>query len=158
MALDIKTLRTGSTVLYKGERVEVWSIEKECGCYGITVHNKAKKYEDNMFHSSKEPYLIQTGVKRLDPIPITEELLRELGFEYGTDWNRYSRKYYLGKNDVGEDTYYEIIMNRWNDKWIISIFHYYIICETILLSSVKYLHELEQFVFMTCKTELISNN
>lgn len=149
MGLDIKTLRIGSSVLYKGERVEVWSIEKECGCYGITVHNKAKKYEDNMFHSSKDPYLIQTGVKRLDPIPITEELLRELGFsDAHENITTYTKK-------IGEHFIYLIKING-EETYDLSIIHNNGIRNVAM--EVKYLHELEQFVFMTCKTELISNN
>lgn len=150
MGLDIRELRIGSHVLYNGERVEVWSIEKECGCYGITVHNKAKKYEDNMFHSSKEPYLIQTGVERLKPIPITEELLTELGFEKSTD-NIIGVPIFA--KTMENDFHIEVKKFHGYDEWRLHVDD----CDrdSVGFLDVHYLHEAEAFVYLTTKQELI---
>lgn len=66
MAVDIKTLRIGSHVEYNGKRVRV-ALVREDGCIC--------EYKDN-----GQDVIVGLGIEK-KPIPITPELLKELGFE-----------------------------------------------------------------------------
>lgn len=66
MAVDIKTLRIGSHVEYDGKRVRV-ALVRDDGCIC--------EYKDN-----RQDVIVGLGIEK-QPIPITPELLAELGFE-----------------------------------------------------------------------------
>lgn len=66
MAVDIKMLRIGSHVEYEGKRVRV-ALVREDGCIC--------EYKDN-----GQDVVIGIGIEK-NPIPITPDLLKELGFE-----------------------------------------------------------------------------
>lgn len=68
--IDVKTLRIGSHVEYKGKIVRICSLKARMANYD---DGKGKPC---CFSSMKAYY------KDLQPIPITPELLNELGFEY----------------------------------------------------------------------------
>lgn len=121
--ISIKELRIGNHVLLDGERVEIdeISISGQVGC--ITQDNDWLGVDAN---------------DRLDPIPITEELLKELGFEkYKEGWI----------DDIKQDYPIFIKIKSHENKNYVSVGG----------SSLffKYLHEFETFVYMTTKKELI---
>lgn len=65
MSVDVKTLRIGSHISIKGERVEVESLQGGDMVVYITPYND----------------WFATKSWRFEPIPITPALLKELGFE-----------------------------------------------------------------------------
>lgn len=83
MAVDIKTLRIGSHVEYNGKRVRV-ALVRDDGCIC--------EYKDN-----EQDVIVGLGVEK-KPIPITPELLKELGFEYRD--NTYWERWFLGSFDI----------------------------------------------------------
>lgn len=118
--IDIRELRIGSTVLYNGERVKVQRIEGDDVIDAIICERG------------------WIPIKDLDPIPITEKLLKELGFvEHGQCMG-----YPFWRKD-------RIEAQRLHDaKWRVDFNNgEYVV--------VKYLHEAEAFVYLTTKQELI---
>lgn len=78
MAVDVKTLRIGSHVaICGGERIRVTAIRSN----GIVTTSLGDMDEKN-----------------LTPIPITPELLKELGFQYRD--NTYWERWFLGGFDI----------------------------------------------------------
>ena len=79
MAVDIKTLHIGSHVLVGGKRVRVCGITK---CK-IGYHHPDDRPNANLGYAR---------IHEVEPIPITPDLLKELGFEYRKDsscWRKY---------------------------------------------------------------------
>lgn len=77
MAVDVKTLTIGSHVEYEGKRVRV-ALVREDGCIC--------EYKDN-----GQDVVIGIGIEK-NPIPITSDLLKELGFKWRKDsacWRKY---------------------------------------------------------------------
>lgn len=134
--IDIRELRIGSHVLFKGERVKIESID----IHGA-VRCSPKGYRD--WH--------ETDAEKLDPIPITEELLKELGFEKETS-NAF-RKYYC------ESEYFERIVSCCfmdgvnGGSWTVKYWDDG--NRNCFFDEILYLHELEAFVYLTTKQELI---
>lgn len=131
MAIDIKELRIGNHVLLDGERVEIdeISISGQIGC--ITQDSDWLGVDAN---------------DRLDPIPITEDLLTELGFEKNEDELQYN---YIKRNEYKLNFFITLIDDNFIriGVWHKTVWHGDFRCQ--------YLHELENFVFMTTKKELI---
>lgn len=112
MAVDIKTLRIGSHVEYDGKRVRV-ALVRDDGCIC--------EYKDN-----GQDVIVGLGIEK-QPIPITSELLAELGFEYTShDFGMWWQKK-IG-NRLCE-------IDECNDKWVIV----YKGCDC----AIRYLHEAE---------------
>lgn len=96
MAVDIKTLRIGSHVLMNGVRAKVVQL------------NTVKYSEVETFHILVRGVSPDTGAvgecgcfaddKAVQPIPITPELLAELGFQYRD--NTYWERWLLGSFDI----------------------------------------------------------
>lgn len=87
MAVDIKTLRIGSHVEYEGKRVRICSLKTNMANYDDG------KGKPRCFGSNLAYY------KRMQPIPITPDLLNELGFMWREDsscWRKYQN--YDGEN------------------------------------------------------------
>lgn len=84
--IDIKTLRIGSHVEYKGKIVRICSLKTNMANYD------EGKGKPRCFSYMKAYY------KDLQPIPITPELLMELGFEYRD--NTYWEHWFLGSFDI----------------------------------------------------------
>lgn len=127
--VSIKELRIGNHVLWNGERVKVDEISIG-GAVGLIRQDGSDWFGYDAF--------------RLEPIPITEELLTELGFEKEYDLHfDYVKKFEnelslfitLHSNGCMRIEVWDNTKHRGN-----------MICH--------YLHELETFVFMTTKKEL----
>lgn len=133
--MDIRELRINSSVLYEGERVKIDQIS-QFGNIGLIDVN----------HTLVSP-------KDLSPIPITEELLKELGL---IDAISPSEMYVLKINDEKYDIWLVKNKNDWaiatkpkDQSMFANIFGETAYCK------VDYLHELETFVYLTTKKELI---
>lgn len=118
MAIDIKQLRIGSHISINGERVEVESLQGGdlVGC--ITSDND----------------WFATESWRFEPIPITSELLSELGFRKEDGFMRL-----WSKGDNGHFSYIEFSAIR--DKWRL-----YPSGTDGSQTVVRYLHEAEAFL------------
>lgn len=118
MAIDIKQLRIGSHISINGERVEVESLQGSdlVGC--ITPDND----------------WFATESWRFEPIPITSELLSELGFRKEDGFMRL-----WSKGDNGHFSYIEFSAIR--DKWRL-----YPSGTDGSQTVVRYLHESEAFL------------
>ncbi|WP_290144773.1 hypothetical protein [Muribaculum intestinale] len=78
MSVDIKSLRIGSHVLWNGKRRKVDAITKDSIAFRI-ADSERKEYDN-------------ATIEQIEPIAITPELLKELGFEWRKDsscWRRY---------------------------------------------------------------------
>lgn len=121
--IDIHSLHIGSHLLFNGERHEVTSIRDYGESYYMELDNKWRnKY----------------SCEALSPIPITEELLTELGFEKHMEgWIK----------DINQDYPIFIKIKSLEDKNYVSVGG-----SSLFFS---YLHELESFVYLTTKQRLI---
>ena len=119
--IDIKTLRIGSHVEYEGKRVRICSLKTNMANYDDG------KGKPRCFGSNLAYY------KRMQPIPITPDLLKKLGFKC-TDNGR--------------------VQSWWLDFFCLDYlsgkgyFNFGVI-------HLKYLHELESLFYMICGVELI---
>lgn len=131
--IDIKELRIGNHVLYDGERVKIDQIQQfgDIGLVDIT-------------------YTL-VSPKDLSPIPITEELLKELGFE---EEKEPEEGWYYGIEKVFKKEFDSLI----EEDYFISMAQYegglYQLQVLGTIAYVRNLHELQDYVFMTCKKEL----
>lgn len=121
MAIDIKELRIGSHVNFNGTRVEIQSID--------------------VCDDEYAPIIIKTQIASVDPdeiapIPITPELLTELGFEYKD--KIYWDNWFKGGFDIERDK---------DSK-------YFDYSSELRL---EYLHELETLYYMIYGVELITD-
>ena len=146
MGIDIKELRIGNHIICNGVRAKVVDLQT------CRFGNKTA------LHISVMGISPQTGEEKIvgamadsdyiQPIPITEDLLTELGFEI--------RPFkYLLKAEKYLSGYDEIVMLerlKGEDKFEVYI---YLAKEETHKTHLKYLHELENFVFMTTKKEMI---
>lgn len=89
--IDIKTLRIGNHVEYKGRRVRV-ALVREGGCIC--------EYKDN-----GQDVIVGLGIEK-KPIPITSDLLKELGFKWRKDSSCWRKKvgkdYWIFANGMDE--------------------------------------------------------
>lgn len=127
--IDIQSLTIGSHILYKGKRVEVFDIN------GYAIGHSG----DNISHDAED----------FDPIPITEELLTELGFRYATP--RYPDKRYYKELDNKFYIIYNLESNMANigQNDTLPYLHDW------GFVFAEYLHTLEAFVYLTTKQRLI---
>lgn len=127
--IDIHSLHIGSHVLFNGERVEIGAI-----------HATSSDYHHYYIQTRNGNHIYQIDPRRLLPIPITEELLTELGFEK------------MEEDDENRTSFFHT-----NLKFGLMLFsdgQYYV---SNLPNSLigRYLHELEAFVYLTTKQRLI---
>lgn len=123
MAVDVKTLRIGSHVEYEGKRVCVDEIRT------LRIDEPIRllvSYNGLMYSNP--------SIDEVEPIPITPELLAELGFQYRD--NTYWERWFLGGFDIER-------------KEGSSYFNYN---SEIRL---EYLHELEDLYYLIYGVELI---
>lgn len=122
--IDIRELRIGSSVLLNGKRVKV---------EGIVIQNGIVFFENDNAYADI-----------LEPIPITEGLLKELGFEK-SETNQYD--WYKHIDDFS--IFIKIFKRGRCRAEVYSEFSHHgnMVC--------WYLHELEAFVYLTTKQELI---
>ena len=128
--IDINTLHIGSHVLIDGQRREIFGL----GCGRVS-------YLPHPLSSVAESVLADS----VEPIPITEELLTELGFINTSS----TRRIVYTKGCEYDGLWVEVrnLKDRWevfvsNNDWDGRM-------------AVRYLHELEAFLYLTTKTELI---
>lgn len=137
MAVDIKQLRIGSHVLVNGKRERVRGLDED---NGLIVRFPAEYVNAN----------------EVEPIPITPELLKELGFEHYKKTTY--REYYT--KEIGEVrlvnihgyqyrdkriTFYRMnYRNKIGEMWHCSIAEYN--ASTAGICIVRYLHEAEAFL------------
>ena len=124
MAIDIKELHIGAHISINGERVRIEQIATDY------IGFKHKEGDYSGYPPDRD---------RIEPIPITEELLSELGFEciarYNESWwQRGNKRIKIKGNYVEVEVYQGFYDATWR-------------C--------VYLHELEAFLYLTTKTELI---
>ena len=140
MAVDIKSLRIGSHIDFNGRRVKIKAIVEDSVAFDYT-------------QDEKQLYLSPNACDEfLSPIPITPELLKELGFEYheydnGNLWEwRFDDLYKAyGYLEFDEDTTTLWRGRLWHMKEIETEFR------------VEYLHELENLFYMFYEKELIAD-
>ena len=130
MAIDIKELHVGSTIRIGGNMHRISAIDALNGQIGIDAYKTDAK-------GVKHPFGYK--IEEVEPIPITEELLTELGFEciarYNESWwQRGNKRIKIKGNYVEVEVYQGFYDATWR-------------C--------VYLHELEAFLYLTTKTELI---
>lgn len=131
MAVDIKQLRIGSHISINGERVEVESLQGGDMVGYITPDND----------------WFATESWRFEPIPITPEMLKELGFEdcekkrwHTEDWEK-----------RWGDCQYLSFTKLYRGEWRV---HYFDGAKDRGQTVVRYLHEAELFLGLH-NTELI---
>ena len=132
--IDINTLTIGSHVLFNGERVKIEGISKIGFVYGVKTTNDETWYHPDEF----------------SPIPITEKLLTELGFEKNTD-NIIKVPIYT--KTIENDFRIEVKKFHGYDEW-----QFYVDdCDHDSMGdlALHYLHEAEAFVNITTKLRLI---
>lgn len=122
MAVDVKQLRIGSHVDFNGRRVRIKAIVEDSVAFDYTQDEKQLYLSPNAYDEF------------LSPIPITPELLAELGFQYRDD--TYWERWFLGGFDIER-------------KEGSSYFDYN---SEIRL---EYLHELEDLYYLIYGVELI---
>lgn len=122
MAVDIKSLRIGSHVMWNGKRRKVDAITKDSITFRIA------DTEQKMYDSAT--------IESVEPIAITPELLKELGFENGRVgiwWHWWKDGFHLQHRDESE---------YWHFHGDIGF---------------RYFHELESLYYMIYETELIQD-
>lgn len=122
--IDVRELRINSHVLHNGKRFKVIRIS-DMGIVEIDGYIKEEE--------------------KIDPIPITPNLLKELGFEKIKD----PRFDYAKRYENNRGLFVSIITDGVIriESWDGLILRGNMICQ--------YLHEMEQFVYLTTKHELI---
>lgn len=135
VGIDIKTLRVGSHVEYRGKRVKVEQVS--------TIHPKDNPISVLVSHNNNpEAYV---SVEELNPIAITTDLLTELGFKR--------------EPNVDKKRYFDYLWTRENDDtcWLYREYDNFYLLQSNAFGQihVKYLHEAEAFLCLTTKTELI---
>lgn len=122
MAVDVKTLTIGSRVEYEGKRVGV-ALVREDGCIC--------EYKDN-----GQDVVIGIGIEK-NPIPITSDLLKELGFEFRD----------LGFAELWKRGNFDLEHKHHSVYWE---------CKRGG-ANIEFLHELESLYYLIYETELIQD-
>ena len=151
--IDPKELRIGSHVKYYDKIHRVFAIDERKQQVELCV------YATNTNRISRSLFC---GVESINPIPITAELLTELGFEKETLQTRpkptiqYVDAEYAKLKASGEKLIVPGItiqyINVTNPFWSVSAYGEDMGDNRM---AVRYLHELEAFLYLTMKTELI---
>lgn len=125
--IDTRELSQGHHILYGGDMVAVEDICRLKDKPTIVVNWGGQR--------------TATMPQNIDPIPLTEELLAEIGFE----------------KEESADVFYKLVDGGFEIRIgsNVTIWQYKPDLQEIAKVSVRYLHELEQFVFLTTKSQLI---
>ena len=131
MAINVKTLRIGSHVMWNGKRRKVDAITEDSIAFRIAEAER-KEYDS-------------ATIEQIEPIAITPELLKELGFKFrksaGGSWCISDKKGGYFYATVCSDS--TCIVTHYPDFG----FQSRVVC--------TYLHELEAFAYLISQTELI---
>lgn len=131
MAVDIKTLRIGSHILVNGKRERVRGLDDD---NGLIIRFPAEYVNAN----------------EVEPIPITPEILKEIGFKYHEYDNGKLWEWDLpnGYKDYGYLEFDEETTTIWRGRlWSMK--------EIEVEFKVEYLHDLENIFYMFYGVELI---
>lgn len=136
MTVDIKSLHIGSHIAINGKRHRISNIDALNGQIGIEAYTTDK---DGVKHPFGYP------IEQIEPIAITPELLKELGFQFrksaGGSWCISDKKGGYFYATVCSDS--TCVVTHYPDFG----FQSRVVC--------TYLHELEAFAYLIAKTELI---
>lgn len=138
MAVDVKQLRIGSHVLLtcENKRVRIEGITKR----KIGYHRRIDRTD----------HLAYARLNEIEPIPITPELLGELWFEK-EDGDTFAKREKTESDNILSRTYIGVTM--------ICGMHFRVeACDAVTVCGnliVSYLHELENFIYLTLGKELI---
>lgn len=124
--IDPKELHIGSHILYNGKRERVRGLDED---NGLIIRFPAE-------------YVLANEV---ESIPITEELLKELGFGNTSS----TRRIVYTKGCEYDGLLVEV--RNLKDQWEVFVSNN----DWDGRMAVRYLHELEAFLYLTTKTELI---
>lgn len=136
--MDTRELRIGSSVLCNGVRAKVIGLQ--------TWDFKGKPIYQVKVKSPETSEELEVGgfAEVMQPIPITEELLKELGFDKSEtkqyDWYKHIDDFSIFIRIVKRGRYRAEVYSEFSH-------HGNMVC--------YYLHELETFVYLTTKKELI---
>lgn len=131
--VDYKELRISSHLCVDGCICEISEVSSK----GFTI-----RFDET------PPLVFPSGNTDIQPIPITEELLQEMGFEHL--WEKDS--WYWRKN-FDDDQYVIIVMY---DEYVRVKTHAKGECPYNIFKC-KYLHELETYIYLTLHEELIKD-
>lgn len=161
--IDINELRVGAHIIVNGIRAKIVGISNPSGLENGLYQISAEAIPP--LSGKKTVVICMAKSGEIEPIPITAELLQELGLAKSCGdvvafIDTKSAKVMAEKN--GENVIPTIEV--WQDEytrpyWIVAV-----MCSNgdIPLPhgriAVRYLHELEAFVYMTTKTELIKED
>lgn len=138
MAVDVKQLRIGSHVDFNGRRVRIKAIVEDSVAFNYTQDEKQLYLSPNAYDEF------------LSPIPITPEILTEIGFKYHEYDNGKLWEWDLpdGYKDYGYLEFDEGTTTIWRGRlWSIK--------EIEVEFKVEYLHDLENIFYMFYGVELI---
>ena len=138
MAIDIKELRVGSIVSIGGQMRRITAIDALNKQIGIDAYATDAK-------GVKRPFGYK--IEDIEPIPITEELLTELGFENTSS----TRRIVYTKGREYDDLWVEV--RNLKDRWEVFVSDN----DWDGRMAVRYLHELEAFLYLSTKIELIKD-
>ncbi|MDE7346067.1 MAG: hypothetical protein K2N48_04905 [Muribaculaceae bacterium] len=134
--IDPKTLHIGSHVSISSKRRRIDFIDKSNGQVGFDEDRTDDK-------GWKQPFCFR--IEDVEPIPITAELLTELGFTNTSS----TRRIVYTKGCEYDGLWVEV--RTLKDRWEVFVSDN----DWDGKMAVRYLHELEQFLYLTTKTELI---
>lgn len=145
--IDVKELRIGSSVLVNGVRAKVIDIHRDI------LNSQKSSYRVFVEGISPETgKLMQVGGYEFDPIPLTEELLKELGFKEDKEpeegWYFGIEKVFLKEFDSPIEEDYYISMAQYEGG----------LYQLQVLGTIAYvrdLHTLQNLIYLTTKKELI---
>ena len=140
--IDARELHIGAHILVSGVRAKVVEINR------MQLNNPDFPYrvfvEGINSHGDKQVVGGYVHDEKIEPIPINPSLLEELGFEHGADEREWHK--YIGETWLGIHLFLDRERMRVN------------VCDDSADYGnviVRYLHELENFVYMALKRELI---
>lgn len=129
MAVDVKQLRIGSHILVNSKRERVGGIrpvKSPFNTFQVIIQHEASDFSSFGY--------VPSASDMIEPIPITPELLAELGFQYRD--NTYWERWFLGGFDIERkdgSSYFD-----YNNE-----------------IRLEYLHELEDLYYLIYGVELI---
>lgn len=147
MAVDIKTLRIGSHILVNGKRERVGGIRpsKLHNSFQVIIQHEASDFSSFGY--------VPSASDMIEPIPITPEILTEIGFKYHEYDNGKLWEWDLpdGYKDYGYLEFDEDTTTIWRGR----LWH---MKEVEMEFKAEFLHELENIFYMFYGVELIKEN
>lgn len=147
--IDIKELRVGSHVSFRGKMECITTIDALNEKIGINAYKEDERGVKYAFGFSLE---------QVEPIPITEELLEELGFVKVERlvYQRPDKKYIDAESASMKRGMYEccapkVTLTYWSEIWCVTATNGQGLSSKTF---VRHLHELENFVYLVMKEDI----